>query len=405
MLENQLPVQPSSPPAKKKKKKKMSPMHLWRRVTQFAFLFALNPWFYANLGFCVPVMNCWACPAAAFGCPIGAIGEFLALGMIPFLSVGLIILAGALIGRMLCGWVCPFGLIQDLMHNIPIPGMKKKLKFPKVLAYAKYVFLIVTVIWIPMEFGISKGEEQVEAGDFFFCHLCPAGTLEAAIPVKLGAARREVEDEAEAAEGEELAEAEAASVPTGVGGDEMDLFGDGGEDPFGDEGAAMGMEDDPLAEDREAALAEEDDPFADLGDDSMDLFGEEEESGVGEAGGVVTAGAGDDAAAFLLKPRMFILYAFLAMFVLFRRPFCRGMCPIGAIFSVLNKISFLRLKVDKELCKDCNLCAKVCPAGNRLCDSPSNQDCVRCLECISACKLDAAQIGSLKRKKQAKYWE
>jgi polyferredoxin len=102
---------------------------------------------------------------------------------------------------------------------------------------------------------------------------------------------------------------------------------------------------------------------------------------------------------------MWILYGFLAMFILFQRPFCRGMCPIGAVFSVLNKVSFLRLRVEKDKCKDCNLCAKVCPAGNRLSDSPSNQDCVRCLECISACKLDAAKVGVMKPEKQETYWE
>jgi len=389
MLENRFPVH-SPPKQQKKKKKKTSLMHRWRRVTQFSFLFALNPWFTANLGFCFPVMNCWACPAAAFGCPIGAIGEFLALGLIPFLSVGLLILAGALFGRMLCGWVCPFGLIQDLMARIPIPFVKKKPRFPAALSWAKYVFLIGCVLWVPLQFGIRKGEEQIEGGDFFFCHICPAGTLEAAIPVKLGFERRVEEEEDGTEEGDELADA-------GVEADSIDpvAIGAGEDDPFAEDGGAMGMEDDP---------------FGDSSTGAMDLFDEEEGDGgaavAGVAGGAITGdGEGTDWAAFLLKTRMWILYAFLAMFILFRRPFCRGMCPIGAVFAILNKVSFLRLRVDKDNCKDCNLCAKVCPAGNRLCDSPSNQDCVRCLECISVCKLDAAKVGIIKPEKQESFWE
>jgi len=398
MLKDRLPVhspQPAEKP-KKKKRKKTSLMHRWRRVTQFVFLFSLNPWFYANLGFCVPVMNCWACPAAAYGCPVGAIGEFLALGMVPFFAAGLLILAGALLGRMLCGWVCPFGLIQDLMARIPVPFLKKKPRFPAALSWAKYAFLLVMVIWVPMQYGIRKGEDQIEGGDFFFCHICPAGTLEAAIPVKFGFARRVAEEE-------EAGEDTAGLVLVGGGGLDGEYDGEPfdadeeapdemNDDPFAEDGGAMGMEGDPFGE------GGEDDPFGESATGEMDLFGEDDEADAAAAavGGAITDdGDETDMFAFLMKPRMWILYGFLAMFILFQRPFCRGMCPIGAVFAILNKVSFL----------DCNLCAKVCPAGNRLSDSPSDQDCVRCLECISACKLDAAKIGTMKPEKQETYWE
>ena len=308
-----------------KKKKKSTRMQVLRRVSQSFFLLALNPYFFMYRGLCFPVMNCWACPAAAYGCPVGAIGEFLVVGAVPLIAIGLLILAGAFIGRMICGWVCPFGFLQDLMAKIPWP--KKKLRFPPALAYAKYAFLLVTVIWIPLAVGIRRSD-WTSPSDYFFCNICPAGTLEAAIPVRISAI----------------------------------IWPDAAPEVASADGAT-------------ALAATPTDPVADL-------------------------------VSFLLtNPRMWILYAFLALFVLYRRPFCRGMCPIGAVFALLNRFSMLRLRVDKEDCKECGICEKKCPVDNRLFAAPAAQDCIRCLECVDNCHKHAVEVGTASARPREGYWE
>ncbi|MHC5036099.1 MAG: 4Fe-4S binding protein [Planctomycetota bacterium] len=165
-----------------------APLQSWRRISQFAFLFVLNPlfprfipgWTEATMGICIPAMNCWSCPAAIFACPVGAVGQFLARGVFPFLSLGILVLVGSLTGRLVCGWVCPFGLIQDLMFKIPT---RRKFRTPHALRWTKYVLLVVTVVAIPLFFGVDGGFDEV-AG-YFYCRWCPAGTVEASIPVNI----------------------------------------------------------------------------------------------------------------------------------------------------------------------------------------------------------------------------
>jgi polyferredoxin len=102
---------------------------------------------------------------------------------------------------------------------------------------------------------------------------------------------------------------------------------------------------------------------------------------------------------------MWVLYVFLAAFVVFRRPFCRGFCPIGALFALLNKTSLLQLRVKEDACKGCNLCEKHCPGDNKVYCNPTAQDCVRCLECIAHCKRGATEIGLIAPKAREGYWE
>ena len=57
---------------------------------------------------------------------------------------------GALLGRFVCGWLCPFGLVQDLVYKIPF--VRKINRFPgdKLLRYLKYVILAIFVILLPL---------------------------------------------------------------------------------------------------------------------------------------------------------------------------------------------------------------------------------------------------------------
>lgn len=133
--------------------------------------------------FCVPGMNCYSCPGALGACPIGAMQSLFDARRrkFAFYVVGFLATIGLLVGRFICGWLCLFGLIEELLYMIPTPKIKVPEKIDKVLRYTKYVVLLVLVFLLPFFYRSSYG-----AGDPFFCkYLCPVGTLEGGIPLVL----------------------------------------------------------------------------------------------------------------------------------------------------------------------------------------------------------------------------
>ncbi len=136
---------------------------------------------------CSPGLNCYSCPASTTYCPIGAIQQLilgvrfsLETGAFYFSSyvVGTLGLIATATGRITCGWLCPFGFIQDLLYKIPCG--KKKEVFP-ILRYIKYFMLIAFVFLFPLLFTNEWG-----MGKPWFCkYVCPAGTLEAGLPMLL----------------------------------------------------------------------------------------------------------------------------------------------------------------------------------------------------------------------------
>jgi len=116
------------------------------------------------------VFHCYACPWASFACPIGLIAQFAALGIFPVVAIGVLVVTGALIGTLACGWACPFGFLQDLLAKVPTP----KLRIPAWMGLGRYVVLVGLVVMVPFLFG--------EDHPLFICSICPAGGLEAALP-------------------------------------------------------------------------------------------------------------------------------------------------------------------------------------------------------------------------------
>ena len=130
---------------------------------------------------CVPVLNCYSCPGALGACPIGALRAVLGNrgNQMAFYVLGTLMLFGVAFGRLICGFLCPFGLVQDLLHKIPLPKWELPRAVDRPLRLLKYVMLVGLVILAPMvivnEFGIGAPA---------FCKwICPAGTLGGAFPL------------------------------------------------------------------------------------------------------------------------------------------------------------------------------------------------------------------------------
>lgn len=132
---------------------------------------------------CVPGMNCYSCPGALGACPIGAMQAVIGNWnfKLAFYVAGFLMFTGAVLGRFVCGFLCPFGMVQDLLYKIPF--VKKIKSFPgdKLLRKLKYVILVVFVILMPMFVVDLLGQ-----GAPYFCKLiCPVGTLEGGVPLVL----------------------------------------------------------------------------------------------------------------------------------------------------------------------------------------------------------------------------
>lgn len=133
--------------------------------------------------FCVPGMNCYSCPGALGACPLGSIQAMFSARRpkIAFYVIGYIALLGVILGRFICGWLCPFGLVQELLHKIPLKKITIPERVDKILRKLKYVFLLVLVILLPIilrdEYGVSFP---------YFCKwVCPVGMLEGGIPLMI----------------------------------------------------------------------------------------------------------------------------------------------------------------------------------------------------------------------------
>lgn len=142
-----------------------------RRFSQIISLLILH----SSAGFqlkwlCNPVLSCHSCVLSYFACPIGVFTQYAGNHLFPFFAIGTVLLFGVIFGRLLCGWVCPFGLLQDLLFKIPT----RKFLLPQWTSKIKYLVLLIMVILIPFFLG----------GDTYysFCRICPAATLQSSIP-------------------------------------------------------------------------------------------------------------------------------------------------------------------------------------------------------------------------------
>ena len=84
-----------------------------------------------------------------------------------------------------------------------------------------------------------------------------------------------------------------------------------------------------------------------------------------------------------------ILLSVIALSVLFYRPFCKWLCPLGAFYALFNRVSLFQMKVDKNKCVSCGKCARACKMDVDVTKTPNHTECIRCGMCIRACPTKA----------------
>lgn len=248
---------------------------LWRRTTQMVgtlvpngYLLGFIPpgslWQGKSKGFCVPTLNCYACPGSVFACPIGTLQHMVIIRTVPFYWIGLFGTLCLSVGRMACGTLCPFGFMQDVLFKF----RTARIQLHPALTYLKYAVLAGMVFIIPY-YTLQP----------WFSKLCPNGTL--------------------------------------IGGL----------------------------------------PWVTISREIRNMIHE------------------------LFWVKVGMLLAVVATAAMIKRPFCRVVCPLGAIFSLFNRVSILRIRWDADKCTHCDKCTRICPMDISIYKDANNHNCIRCLDC------------------------
>lgn len=245
---------------------------------------------------CFPGLNCYSCPGAVGACPIGSLQAVMGSWKfnVSLYVAGFFMVIGAVLGRFVCGWLCPFGWIQELLHKIPIKWKVGSFRGDRLLRYMKYVILLVFVILLPLFVVDIIGQ-----GNPTFCkYICPSGTLLGGLPLLLA----------------------NPSLRAMVG--------------------------------------------------------------------------------WLFTWKSAILVITLVACMVIYRPFCKYLCPLGAIYGLFNRVSLHRVHVDHASCVGCGRCAKACNMQVDPVTSPGSAECIRCGDCARACPTGAICVGFRKRRPQ-----
>lgn len=238
---------------------------------------------------CIPVLNCYSCPGAVGACPIGSLQAVLGGSKhnFSFYVIGLIMLFGIFFGRLICGFLCPFGLIQDLLYKLPIKKLKVNPKIDRPARYLKYVILLSLVIVLPI-FATNK---YGTASPYFCKFLCPAGTLGGAIPLLIA-----------------------------------------------NEGLRK-------------------------------MLG------------------------YIFVWKFFILMTIIVFSMMISRPFCRYLCPLGALYSLFSRFSLYQIHINKSKCISCKKCEYICPMDVKITNEKNRLECICCGKCKAVCPTNAITSG------------
>jgi len=115
-----------------------------------------------------PFLNCQACEMATGACPIGLVQNLLSKAVFPIHLAGSLLLFGLVLGKSICGWLCPFGFISDIVDRFSLHIWR----LPRGLANVRYWVLAIIVI-APLAFA-SVG---ITDHNFFCSTFCASGKL------------------------------------------------------------------------------------------------------------------------------------------------------------------------------------------------------------------------------------
>lgn len=241
---------------------------------------------------CLPGLNCYSCVGSLGSCPIGSLQAVIGRKgkTFSFYVIGFLLMIGSVLGRFVCGWLCPFGFIQDLLNKIPFPRKVRFLPKEKLLVKTKYIILILFVLLLPIFFVNDIGN-----GAPAFCKwICPVGTLEGGIPL--------------------VASNEALQQQAG----------------------------------------------------------------------------------WLFIWKISLLAVILFTSIIVYRPFCKLFCPLGAIYSLFNKVTMYRYRVNMDVCIGCGKCKQACKMNVNPVQDANHLECIRCGNCKNACPVNAIESGFFK---------
>ncbi len=91
--------------------------------------------------------------------------------------------------------------------------------------------------------------------------------------------------------------------------------------------------------------------------------------------------------------KMAILGAFLLWMMVSKRPFCRAVCPLGAMWGLCNRVSLYRMAVDDDQVHRLREVPRGLPVDIDISEDPNSPDCVRCLACKKECRYGAISSG------------
>ncbi|MCX8128852.1 MAG: 4Fe-4S binding protein [Clostridia bacterium] len=104
---------------------------------------------------------------------------------------------------------------------------------------------------------------------------------------------------------------------------------------------------------------------------------------------------------FFVRPAAYILLLLIligSMFV--ERFFCKYLCPLGAVLSIISRLRFVEIsKQVSSNCSSCSVCKSKCPMNINLDDMEQQKsgECIDCLKCIDYCPKDNIKIHFLCR--------